>query len=285
MAQVNGKRRHALAHDLALHAAPARSTSDTTVTDVREVLASTTARFGTVLGELGSPGNGALRGPLAATTPGNSHADSRREHQLERELALLAQVIAQTHHMAFMDPLTGLPNRTLLLDRFNQAVSQGARQQRQVALLFLDLDGFKHVNDTLGHRAGDSILQQVAARLTSCLRSSDTACRYGGDEFVVLLPELDGRDDATVVAEKICIELARPYLAEGRVVRLTTSAGMAVYPRDGKECGDLIHFSDAFMYQHKARKPASPTICDALQSAPASAPASGRNPSHGTQSD
>lgn len=141
------------------------------------------------------------------------------------------------------------------------------------------------MNDTLGHRAGDSILQQVAAPMTSWLRSADTACRYGGDEFVVLLPELDGRDNATAVAEKICSELARPYLADGWAVHPTTSAGMAVCSRDSRKCGDLIHFSDASMYQHRVRRPASPTLSDPMHIAPIGPVTVTRMPPHAAQAD
>ena len=115
----------------------------------------------------------------------------------------LAQAVAQARRFSHYDQLTGLPNRTLLLDRFNQAAARAARQRKQVALLFLDLDGFKSINDMLGHAAGDRLLQQVAARLTASIRTSDTACRYGGDEFVVLLPELECGESAVAACEKI----------------------------------------------------------------------------------
>jgi GGDEF domain-containing protein len=104
--------------------------------------------------------------------------------RLEQQLIRLAQAVAQARRHAHHDELTGLPNRALLLDRFKQAVALGARQQKQVALLFLDLDGFKSINDALGHAAGDRLLQQAAARLAACIRTSDTACRYGGDELI-----------------------------------------------------------------------------------------------------
>lgn len=156
--------------------------------------------------------------------------------------------------IAYHDELTGLANRSLLLDRFKQAVAQGARQHRQVVLLFLDLDEFKSVNDRLGHAAGDKLLQQVAGRLVTCIRASDTACRYGGDEFAVLLPEVDGLDSAAMVAERICAHLVVPYVIDGVTIRVTASMGTAVYPIDGKSCGDLLRHSDNGMYRSKARR-------------------------------
>jgi len=181
---------------------------------------------------------------------------------LEQQLIRLAQAVAQAHRRAHHDELTGLPNRALLLDRFKQAVALGARQQKQVALLFLDLDGFKSINDALGHAAGDRLLQQVAARLAACIRTSDTACRYGGDEFVILLPELDGQQSAVSTAEKIRAHLAKPYCVGTTVITVTTSIGIALYPVDGKECGDLIRVSDLKMYHDKSRAPAPPRILE-----------------------
>jgi diguanylate cyclase (GGDEF)-like protein len=183
---------------------------------------------------------------------------SRHEQQLVR----LAQAVAQARRRAYHDELTGLPNRALLLDRFKQAVALGARQQKQVALLFLDLDGFKSINDALGHAAGDRLLQQVAARLAACIRTSDTASRYGGDEFVILLPEVDGQQSAVSTAEKIRTHLAKPYHVGATVINVTTSIGIALYPVDGKECGDLIRVSDLEMYRDKSRAPAPPRILE-----------------------
>jgi diguanylate cyclase (GGDEF)-like protein len=118
-------------------------------------------------------------------------------------------------------------------------------------LLFLDLDGFKGINDMLGHSVGDSLLQQVAARLASCVRVSDTVCRYGGDEFVVLLPEVGGQRCAAAVLRKIRAHLATPYMIAGTEIRLSASIGMAVYPVDGKAYSDLMHVSDREMYRNK----------------------------------
>ncbi len=178
--------------------------------------------------------------------------------RLIQTVALLEQEVARARQFAHRDGLTGLPDRRLLLDRYNQAVAVAARQRRQVALLFLDLDGFKRVNDTYGHAAGDRVLQQVAARLRACMRTSDTACRYGGDEFVILLPQYEGQESAVAVAEKVCARLAAPYAVDGTAIRVTASIGMAIYPVDGHEYGDLMRVTDRAMYRNKARGAAAP---------------------------
>lgn len=167
----------------------------------------------------------------------------RREHE-----------VATARHSAFHDQLTGLPNRALLLDRLDQAIVRAKRQQKQLAVLLLDLDGFKDVNDRLGHVAGDKLLQRVAERLVSCIRGSDTACRYGGDEFVVLLPEVDDQIRALVVAGEIHARLARPYLVDDHTIAVTASIGVAVYPRDGVSQNELIKQADVAMYLAKPVK-------------------------------
>jgi diguanylate cyclase len=184
----------------------------------------------------------------------------QRDELLKQEVIQLGQAVAQARRFAHYDQLTGLPNRSLLLDRFNQAVARAARQHKQVALLFLDLDEFKSINDVLGHAAGDQLLQHVAARLTARIRTSDTACRYGGDEFVILLPELEFPESAVVAAERIQAHLATPYVVDGTTIQVTASIGMAVYPIDGSEFGDLIQQSDVAMYYNKAHGSALPTV-------------------------
>jgi diguanylate cyclase (GGDEF)-like protein len=176
-----------------------------------------------------------------------------QESLLRRRVAAAEQTAAQARQFAYQDPLTGLPDRRVLLDRFDQAAARAARQHRQVALLFLDLDGFKRINDAHGHAAGDAVLQQVAARLVACLRISDTACRYGGDEFVILLPDFEGQESAAAVVEKIRARVESPYFVGHTELRLTTSIGMAVYPVDGQQYGELIQVSDFAMYRNKGR--------------------------------
>jgi diguanylate cyclase (GGDEF)-like protein len=178
---------------------------------------------------------------------------------LSQQVALLSQAMARARQHAYHDELTGLPNRRLLFDRYHQAVALAARQHSQVALLFLDLDEFKTINDAYGHATGDSILQQVAARLLACIRTSDTVCRYGGDEFVVLLPQYQGRESAAAAAEKIRAHLSAPYAVDGTTVSLTASIGMAVYPVDGREYGDLMQVTDRAMYRNKVRDATAPS--------------------------
>jgi len=178
---------------------------------------------------------------------------------LSQQVVRLVHEVARAHRSSHRDELTGLPNRRLLMDRYNQAVALASRQHRQVALLFLDLDGFKRINDTLGHATGDRILKQVAMRLVECIRNSDTACRYGGDEFIILLPEYEGQESALAAIEKIRAHLAPPFDVDGTAVSVTASIGMAVYPVDGHECVDLIQASDRAMYCNKARSAAAPS--------------------------
>jgi diguanylate cyclase (GGDEF)-like protein len=137
-------------------------------------------------------------------------------------------------------------------DDLAAAISLARRQDWTLAVMFLDLDGFKEINDSHGHAAGDSILKQAAMRLRACIRTSDTACRVGGDEFVVLLPELEGRESAVAAAQKIRARLAVPYVVGGVKITVTASIGVAVYPVDGHDYGDLMRVTDGFMYRDKA---------------------------------
>jgi diguanylate cyclase (GGDEF)-like protein/PAS domain S-box-containing protein len=155
--------------------------------------------------------------------------------------------------LAFYDPLTGLPNRRLLQDRLHQAMSQARRERGRLALLFLDLDKFKPVNDAFGHQAGDELLQAVAQRLQACVRESDTVARLGGDEFVLLLPSIEAAQDAMAVAEKIHQAFGQPFaLSAGRSVSMTFSTGIAVYPEHANDEKALMRHADEAMYQAKA---------------------------------
>jgi len=184
----------------------------------------------------------------------------RRERKLKVEVMRLLRAVEQAHRFAYHDELTGLPNRRMLSDRIGQAVARAQRQHGQVALLFLDLDGFKNINDTLGHAAGDTLLQQVAARLSACVRTNDTVSRYGGDEFAILLPELDSRASAVTAAAKICAQLGIPFVVDDCEITLTASIGMAVYPSDGSDFRDLMKRSDQAMYREKHRSVSQPAI-------------------------
>lgn len=171
----------------------------------------------------------------------------RKVHQLEKELV-------QIQNFAYYDQMTGLPNRNLLKDRLNQALKRAVRDKTQVGLLLLDLNGFKDVNDTLGHNAGDNLLMQVAQRLLSCIRDADSVYRYGGDEFVVLLPEVDGQKGSAELMWKLQAHLAKPYSVDNRTVVVTASIGIAVYPADGNSQEDLINRADEEMYLKKSDK-------------------------------
>lgn len=179
-----------------------------------------------------------------------------RDSLLEQRIVLLEREVETAYRFAYHDQLTGLPNRRLLLDRFNQVVARGIRHHEHVVLLFIDLDGFKRINDTLGHTVGDRVLQQLAARLTACIRASDTACRYGGDEFVVLLPEIQTLDQAAAVMAKISAQLAEPYAIGDSTVTSTASIGIAVFPVDGCEFLELIQAADRDMYRNKSPRSA-----------------------------
>jgi diguanylate cyclase (GGDEF)-like protein len=187
---------------------------------------------------------------------GQITALQKQDAVLRQEVDRLAQAILQAQKSAHHDPLTGLPNRFLLLDRFKQAAARADRQHKHVVLLFLDVDGFKGINDVFGHAAGDRLLQQVGARLATCIRASDTACRYGGDEFVVLLPEFEDQESAVAAAEKIRAQLATRYVVDGTAIEVTTSIGMAIYPVDGHEYEELLLVADLAMYRSKSRCPA-----------------------------
>lgn len=155
------------------------------------------------------------------------------------------------HYMAHHDALTGLPNRRLMQDRLSQAIMQARRNQHHVAVLFLDLDRFKLLNDTLGHDAGDYILKDVARRLAACVRDVDTVSREGGDEFVVVLPDLERPENAQIVADKILREFAKPTEIGGQQIHITTSIGISHYPNDATDASLLLKHADSAMYQAK----------------------------------
>ncbi|RYE87906.1 MAG: diguanylate cyclase, partial [Oxalobacteraceae bacterium] len=157
----------------------------------------------------------------------------------------------RARHQAEHDALTGLPNRVLFLDRLHQALATVRRQHNRFALMFLDLDDFKSINDNHGHHAGDAVLQQVGARLTQCVRAVDTVSRLGGDEFVVLLADSGGADQAAHVAKTIMDAVAQPMHASGHEVRLTISIGIAICPIDGDDEDTLLRHADAAMYHAK----------------------------------
>jgi diguanylate cyclase (GGDEF)-like protein/PAS domain S-box-containing protein len=154
-------------------------------------------------------------------------------------------------HLAQHDGLTDLPNRILFNDRLNQAMAMVRRHGKKLAVLYLDIDRFKHVNDSSGHAAGDRLLQSIAARLSGCVRSSDTVSRQGGDEFVILLCEITHAQDAAVAAEKMLAALSEPHRFDELELYASASIGIATYPEDGTTAEDLLKYADTAMYRAK----------------------------------
>ena len=156
-------------------------------------------------------------------------------------------------HLAQHDVLTNLPNRLLLHDRITQAISAARRQRAFLAVIFLDLDGFKHINDSLGHAVGDQVLKSISSRLVAAVRRTDTVSRQGGDEFVVLLPEISAPHDAAASAKKILLSLSAPHRLGGQDLHIGGSAGISIYPTDGQEAETLIRNADTAMYHAKGQ--------------------------------
>jgi len=171
---------------------------------------------------------------------------------LREEIVERRQAEARVHHMAYHDSLTGLPNRALLSDRLDCALKSSQRNDRKLALMFIDLDRFKNINDSLGHATGDHLLREVARRLCLAVRHSDTVARLGGDEFVVLLPDVGGAQECGQVADKIIEALATPFPFEGHSLHITPSIGISLCPDDGGDVDTLMRHADAAMYHAKA---------------------------------
>ncbi len=163
------------------------------------------------------------------------------------------QAAMRLQHLALHDVLTDLPNRGLFYDRLSTALARARRNRVRMALLYIDLDEFKQVNDCFGHLVGDALLRQVAQRLTSCVRESDTVGRVGGDEFVVVLDGLDTPEHASMVAEKIRATLERPFDLAGHCLRIAASVGIAIYPEHGDDSEELVRYADAAMYDDKGQ--------------------------------
>lgn len=168
-----------------------------------------------------------------------------------RDMSEARQFATRMQHQAQHDFLTGLPNKLLLHDRIGQTIAQAERTQAPFALLFLDLDRFKYINESLGHGIGDKLLKQVSARLAGVIRATDTACRQGGDEFIVLLPQIDNTEAAAVVADKVLASIKEPYSIDEHELHITLSIGISVYPTDGTEIDTLIRSADIAMYHAK----------------------------------
>jgi diguanylate cyclase (GGDEF)-like protein/PAS domain S-box-containing protein len=170
---------------------------------------------------------------------------------LGEDISIRKRYEQQLLRQANYDILTGLPNRMLALDRLKLALAQARRENTLVGVMFLDLDNFKHINDTLGHDAGDNLLIEAARRISSCLRGTSTVARLGGDEFLVILPGLTDVEASTQVAQRILATFEPPYLLNGQEVFVTTSIGIAIFPYDSDNSGMLLQHADAAMYQAK----------------------------------
>jgi diguanylate cyclase (GGDEF)-like protein len=168
-----------------------------------------------------------------------------------RDVSAARALAEQFAHLAEHDSLTGLPNRLLLNDRLNHAIAAADHTKSLMAVLFLDLDGFKHINDSLGHSSGDKLLKSVAERLQDCVRTPDTVSRQGGDEFVVLLQDIRNAEDAAHTAGRLLKGVMEPHSVESREIHVTASIGISVFPDDGRNAETLIKNADAAMYRAK----------------------------------
>lgn len=160
-------------------------------------------------------------------------------------------ILERLHYLAYYDGLTGLPNRRLFLDRLNISLAHARRDGHMLAVMFIDLDHFKQINDSMGHKVGDSLLMAVTERLKACLRDGDTLARLGGDEFTVILPNLSDPDAATHVARKFFESYAKPVKVDGHELHITGSIGISLFPTDGEDMDSLLNHADIAMYQIK----------------------------------
>ncbi len=183
-------------------------------------------------------------------------SEVHERHVLESQLAAVTAREKASRHAAVHDPLTGLPNRVLFIDRLEHGLAQARRHDWNLAVMFIDLDAFKQINDTLGHDAGDSVLKTIAARLSDSVRDDDTVSRHGGDEFLYLLTAVKDVQDLSLIAEKVMASIQKPCtLQVGELTlqkSISASMGIAVFPKDGTTADALIQSADKAMYRAKA---------------------------------
>ena len=180
----------------------------------------------------------------------NEHLRHRNE-QLAQALAEVSAKRTEAQHLARHDHLTGLPNRIVLREKLDHSIVDASQRKARLGTLFIDLNGFKQVNDNFGHLAGDKLLKVVASRIADCIRPDDIVCRYGGDEFVVLLSDVSSADVARIVADKIRERVGKRYFIDSQQIAVSASIGIAIYPEDGVHCQELLSCADASMYRDK----------------------------------
>jgi diguanylate cyclase (GGDEF)-like protein len=204
-------------------------------------------------------GNGqatALGGVATDITERKLMEEALRQKNIQLSAAVRTEIVLRENQqrlelVATHDALTSVPNRSLLHQRADHAIAVSRRSRRLLAFIFIDLDRFKDINDNLGHTAGDQVLREIATRLSACLREVDTIARHGGDEFVVLLEDVETPEEVGQVTARMREVVAEPLAIEGREVCVTSSIGVALYPRDGKAVSALIAKADLAMYQAK----------------------------------
>lgn len=227
--------------------------SDPAQSDICNIIMETVVHHGQWQGEILIVRKDGKHIPTWTTVSAVYDEQDRLSHcvSVATDISAIKRSQQQLDFLAYHDPLTNLPNRLLLDDRLNHALQRARREHTKVAVLFLDLDRFKNINDSLGHPVGDKLLKQASMRLRDLTRHNDTVARLGGDEFVIIVEEITEAIDVATLAQKVIIELSRPFTVKGHVLHLTTSIGISIYPADGQDAETLIKNADAAMYRAK----------------------------------